>query len=530
MIRLSQIKLSLNETEQILKKKVLQALQIPESELKQYRIYKKSIDARRKHNIQFTYTIDAEVHNEKQVLKANKKLVLAPLIQYTFPKSGDKPLEHRPVIVGAGPCGLFAGWLLAEAGYKPILIERGQAIDERTLSVEAFWKDGTLNPQSNVQFGEGGAGTFSDGKLTTRIKDPRCRQVLEVLVKNGAPENILYEAKPHVGTDILKEVVKNIRKGIVDKGGEFRFNTQLKNLHVELGAVKKIELSNGVTLETDVLIMAIGHSARDTFEMLYQQGVEMRTKPFAIGVRIEHPQVLINKSQYGESYNHPRLGAAEYHLTYQTKKERAVYTFCMCPGGHVVAAASEEGHQVVNGMSYHARDGINANSALLVSVTPDDFESDHPLAGVKLQRKIEKAAFELGGGNYTAPVQKVGDFLKNKPTNALSSVKSTYEPRIKPTDLSQCLPAFIVDALKEALPAMGKRIKGFNMDDAVMVGVETRSSSPVRILRDKDSYMSSSTKGLYPAGEGAGYAGGIMSSAVDGIKIAEEIIASYKTE
>lgn len=278
------------------------------------------------------------------------------------------------------------------------------------------------------------------------------------------------------------------------------------------------------------MIIAIGHSARDTFEMLYQQGVEMSAKPFAIGVRIEHPQVLINKSQYGESYNHPRLGAAEYHLTYQTKKERAVYTFCMCPGGHVVAAASEVGHQVVNGMSYHARDGVNANSALLVSVTPDDFESDHPLAGVGLQRKIEKAAFKLGGGNYTAPVQKVGDFLKNKPSNTLSSVKSTYEPRIKATDLSQCLPIFIVDALKEALPAMGKRIKGFNMDDAVMVGVETRSSSPVRILRDKDTYVSSSTKGLYPAGEGAGYAGGIMSSAVDGIKIAEVIIGSYKSK
>lgn len=528
MIRLSQIKLSLNESEDQLLGKIVKMLRVPEADIIDYTLYKKSIDARRKNNIQRIYTIDVKVRNEEQLLKRHKKLKPSKTYHYTLPEPGEVLLKHRPVIIGTGPCGLFAGWLLAEAGYCPILIERGEPIDDRSLTVSAFWEKGVLNPQSNVQFGEGGAGTFSDGKLTTRIKDPRCRKVLEVLVANGAPENILYEAKPHVGTDILKEVVKKMRQSIESWGGTFHFSTQLTDLTICKGQVEKIELNNQRHMDVEQLILAIGHSARDTFEMLYQRGVEMTAKPFAVGVRIEHPQALIDQSQYGVSAGHPYLGAADYHLTYQTSLERAVYTFCMCPGGLVVAAASEEGHQVVNGMSYHARNGRNANSALLVSVTPEDFPTDDPLGGIAFQRTIEKAAYSLGGGGYEAPVQKVGDFLKNKRSEELGNVHSSYCPSVVPADLSQCLPAFVVEALQEALPAMGKKIQGFDMEDALMVGVETRSSSPLRIQRGSENLESVSVKGLYPAGEGAGYAGGIMSSAVDGIKIAERIILQYK--
>lgn len=526
MIRLSDIKLSIDQKKTDIKKAILKKLKIKEEELIHYKIYKESIDAR-KDMVYFVYTVDVEVKNEEKLLKKikDKKIIPSPDMTYKFVQKGNQPMQHPPIIVGTGPAGLLAGLVLAQMGYCPILLERGRDVDRRTKDIQEFWKTGKLDTESNVQFGEGGAGTFSDGKLTTQIKDVRCRKVLEEFVKAGAPPEIMYVNKPHVGTDLLRYVVKNIRKEIIALGGQVLFEKKLTDLLIKEGRLRGVVINGNEEIEAEAVILAIGHSARDTFEILYKNNVEIHQKPFSMGVRIEHPQSMINQGQYGDYANHPRLGAADYKMAHHCENQRSVYTFCMCPGGKVVAAASEEGGVVTNGMSEHARNEVNANSALLVGVDLQDFESNHPLAGVDLQRKWEQKAFEVGGGKYYAPAQLVKDFLKDQPSTTLGSVKPSYEPGITLTDLRQCLPEFVVVALKEAIVALDKKLPGFQLGDAVMTAIETRSSSPIRIKRDQG--FESNIRGLYPCGEGAGYAGGIISAAVDGIKVAEAIAEKY---
>lgn len=527
MLRISNIKISIDENPSDIKQLVLKKLKIKSSDLIKYYIYKESIDAR-KGKVNFVYTIDVDVKNEEKILGKNiKDVVKIKELKYEDVEPGTKKLDKRPVIIGSGPAGLFAALLLAQRGYKPILLERGLDVDQRTEDINNFWKERKFKNNSNVQFGEGGAGTFSDGKLTTRIKDIRCRKVLEELVNFGSPEEILYSHKPHVGTDILKDVVKNIRNEIIRLGGEVKFDSQVTDISRVNDKIESITINNSEVIEADVVVLAIGHSARDTYEMLYNRGVNIIQKPFAIGVRIEHPQELINKSQYKEFHDHPRLGAADYRLIEHTSNGRTAYTFCMCPGGSVIASASYEGQVVTNGMSEHARDKDNANSGFLVNVVPDDFGSDHPLAGMYFQEKYEKLAYEIGGRNYNAPLQLVGDFLNDRVSTKIGSVKPSYEPGYTFADLRRCLPEFVTDTMKEALIGFDRKIKGFAMDDAVLTGVETRSSAPIRIVRDENTLESTNTKNLYPCGEGAGYAGGIVTAAVDGIKCAEKIISKY---
>lgn len=528
MIRVNEVKMSIDEDINHLRAKIAKKLRVKSQDIIDYTIFKESIDARNKDKIFFVYIVDVTLKNEEEIIKRNKNIIKSPMLEYEEPNSGDMILTRSPVVIGTGPGGMFAGLILAQRGYRPIILERGQDVDKRTEDVENFWREGKLIPNSNVQFGEGGAGTFSDGKLTTRIKDKRCRKVLREFVNFGAPEEILYSYKPHIGTDILKKVVKDMREEIKELGGEVRFESQVTDICIKEGQITGVEINSGEKINTDTVILAIGHSARDTYEMLHKRGVQIRQKPFSIGVRIEHPQELINKSQYNQFAEHPRLGAADYRLTYQTKGNRAVYTFCMCPGGMVVAAASEENTVVTNGMSEYARDRENANSALLVQINTEDFGSDEPLAGVAFQRNWEKAAFDLGGKNYFAPAQLVGDFLEDKYSENIGKVKPSYAPGIKLTNLRECLPDYVVDSLREAIPEMGKKLKGFDMKDALMIGVETRSSAPIRIERDTETMESLNIKGLYPVGEGGGYAGGIISAAVDGIKAAEMIISKYK--
>ena len=527
MIRINEVKLSLEETVEIIPYKLTKLLNISLEDIIDYKIYRESIDARKGGQIFFVYTVDAEIKNEENLLQKNKKLTETPDLQYQEVPQGTIQLKHRPVIIGFGPSGMFAGLILAQRGYKPIILERGQDVDNRTKDIEEFWKLGKLNPESNVQFGEGGAGTFSDGKLTTRVKDKRCRKILEEFVSAGAPDEILYSYKPHIGTDILKNVVKNIRHKIEELGGEILFNSKVTDFIIHGESLTNIEINGQEQLPTEAVILGIGHSARDTYEVLNNRKVQIRQKPFSIGVRIEHPQSMINQSQYEEFADHPRLGAADYRLTYQTKKGRAVYTFCMCPGGTVVAASSEEGSVVTNGMSEYARDKENANSALLVQVNTEDFGSDHPLAGVEFQRKWEKSAYRIAGSNYNAPIQRVGDFLAVKSREGGKQVVPTYLPGFTWCNLKDCLPDFVIHSMKEALPEFNKKIKGFAMGDAVMTGVETRSSAPLRIVRHEDTMESLNVKGLLPVGEGGGYAGGIISAALDGIKAAEMIIMKY---
>lgn len=531
MIRISNIKIAPHKKQvKILQQEICRQLHIKPEQLLSWQIQKKSIDARKKDKMMFVYTVDAAIKaNEAQIIARckNAHVTIAQQIQYQVPASGTALLKHRPIIIGAGPAGLFATLLLAEQGYQPILLERGKTVEERTKDVELFWTCGQLNPCSNVQFGEGGAGTFSDGKLNTMIKNIRCCKVLETFVEHGAAKDILYDAKPHIGTDRLKKIIPAIRDKIIALGGEVHFNSHVTALLIgEHRQLQGVEINHQDKRYSQHVILAIGHSARDTFAQLAAQEIHMEPKPFAIGLRIEHPQEEVDKAQYGAHAPMAELGAADYKLTFQSSNGRAVYSFCMCPGGQVVAAASEPDHLVVNGMSLMARDGQNANSALVVSVTPEDFSGTDAMSGVAFQRQWEALAYQLGGSNYHAPAQLVGDFLNHCPSTSLGNVQSTYTPQITLTDLRKCLPTYVVEALQEAIPAFGQKIKGFDRPDAILIGVETRTSSPIRIIRDAH-FQAIGIKGLYPCGEGAGYAGGIVSAAVDGIRVAEEIIMQY---
>lgn len=527
MIRVNEIKLALDEEEDILAERAAKILKINKKYIKSYTIYKKSVDARKKDDVHFAYSLDVVITlDENQIVQKCKspKVQLVQPYKYVMPEN-KRFSKFRPVVVGFGPAGMFAGLILAQAELRPIILERGKDVDSRTDDVNKFWQTRELNEESNVQFGEGGAGTFSDGKLTTGIKSPFIRKILEELYEAGAPEEILYSSKPHIGTDRLITVVKNIRKKIEKLGGEVRLECRLERLICANGFVHGVTYSHRgetIDLETDSVIMAIGHSARDTVEMLYNMGVEIIQKPFSVGARIEHPQSLINKAQYGKFAGNKKLGAADYKLACHGLHERGAYTFCMCPGGTVVAAASEKEGVIVNGMSSLARDGENANSALLVGIEPKDFPSEHPLAGIYYQRQIENTAFKLAGGDYRAPAQLVGDFLKGIESKALGSVNPTCATGVTLTNLDECLPSKVSATMKSAIVEMDKKLKGFNMYDAVLTAPETRSSSSVRILRD--DLLQCNIRGVYPCGEGAGYAGGIISAAVDGVKCAHAVL------
>lgn len=526
MLRLRDIALPFDHEPDTLVTGIIKRLKLSRKELLDFVIIRKSIDARRKGNILAVYTVDVRVKNESEVLcrfSQDKRISPAPDMNYRFPAVGDvKGL--RPVVVGSGPCGLFAALMLAQLGFKPLLIERGKDVKARIKDVQNFWRTGQLDTESNVQFGEGGAGTFSDGKLTTQIKDKhnRSRKILEEFVKAGAPEEILYQAKPHIGTDNLVKIVKNLREKIISLGGQVRFETKLTGIEIKAGKVAGAIVNGSENIETDIIVLALGHSARDTFEMLHRFGIPIEAKSFSIGVRIEHPQEVIDMAQYGIPASGSKLDPADYKLVHHCENDRSAYTFCMCPGGEVIACSSEAGSVVTNGMSFYSRNRPNANSALLAGVGPPDFEDKGPLAGIMFQRKWERRAFETGGGNYFAPVQLVGDFLAGRPSFSLGRVLPTYRPGITPCDLGECLPGFVVETLRQAIRQMDKKLKGFAMNDAVMTAIESRSSSPVRIIRD-GTFQSPALEGLYPAGEGAGYAGGIISSAIDGIRMAEAI-------
>ena len=529
MIRINNVKVPLNYDEKTLLHLAGAKLNL-RGGVESVRIAKKSVDARDKSDVHFVMALDVTLRDmsEEKALERLPHGVQAAIIRPGAVHSPrrDAVFAARPLVVGLGPAGLFAAWELARSGARPLIVERGQDVDRRKISVDTFWAGGAFNPRSNVQFGEGGAGAFSDGKLTTGISDPRCDRVLHTLHECGAPEEILYLGKPHIGTDRLPQVVKTLRERIVRLGGEVRFETRLTNLILEDGRVTGAVLEGAdgqrETVDADGVILAVGHSARDTFEALHALGVPMVRKPFSIGARIEHKQKLIDRSQYGAAASHPALGAADYKLSVRLPNGRSAYTFCMCPGGYVVAAASEEGGVVTNGMSNCARDGENANAALLVTLTPEDFPDKSTLGGVLYQQQLERAAFEAGGRTYHAPAQLVGDFLAHRPSTAFGSVKPTYRPGVTLCELHDVLPARITSVLEQALPALDKRLHGFAGPDAVMTAPETRSSSPVRIVRGEN--RQSEIAGLYPCGEGAGYAGGIMSAAVDGILTAEAIL------
>ncbi|QSX06983.1 hypothetical protein JYG23_06235 [Sedimentibacter sp. zth1] len=526
MLRIQQIKLPVDHSEKDLKAKIASTLKISEDIIKSIEIFRKSIDARKKDKILFIYTVDIELNEEIKIPKKNTSVTVVEPFLYNVEITGETELKNKPVIVGSGPAGLFCGLLLAEKGYKPIIIERGKMVEERVKDIEKFWSVGILNERSNIQFGEGGAGTFSDGKLNTLIKDrsKRGKKVLEEFIKAGAPSEIRYLNKPHIGTDILRNILVNIRKRIIELGGTFRFEERVLDICSKDNKLTRLITQNDI-LDANVAIFAIGHSARDTFEML-NESVTLEQKAFAIGVRIEHPQSMIDEAQYGEMANNPKLGSADYKFVHKCKNGRSVYTFCMCPGGMVTGAASEAEGVVTNGMSYHDRDLENANSALIVTVNPEDFDSDSPLAGIEFQRKYERLAYKIAGSNYNAPAQLFGDFANNVLSKSFGKIYPTYRPGVVFANLRECLPNYVCESLVEGINAFGNYIEGYNRKDAILTGVETRTSSPIRIIRDEN--FESSIKGIYPCGEGAGYAGGIMSAAIDGLKVAESIMKKYK--
>lgn len=537
MLRITELKLPLDHDEDGLRAAIVKRLTIKAADLVRFEVFRRAWDARKKSAISLIYTIDVALRNEAQVRERFKR---DPNIRPTSDTSyrhigrlahGAPRPQLRPVVIGAGPCGLFAMLILAEMGLAPILLERGKVVRERTKDTWGLWRRGVLNPESNVQFGEGGAGTFSDGKLYSQIKDPRHygRKVLTEFVEAGAPPEIMYVAKPHIGTFRLVTMVESLRAKIEALGGEYRFRSKVADLEIETGAdgerqVRGVVLDSGEHLRTDHVVLAVGHSARDTFQMLHARGVHIEAKPFSIGFRVEHPQSLIDQDRFGPNAGHPILGAADYKLVHHASNGRSVYSFCMCPGGTVVAATSEEGRVVTNGMSQYSRRERNANAGIVCAITPADFPGD-VLAGIDLQRHWESQAFLAGGSSYKAPAQRVGDFLAKRASTALGAVVPSYKPGVTPTDLSICLPDYAAVAIREALSAFGRDIKGFDMADAVLTGVETRTSSPIRIGRDV-TFESLNTRGLYPAGEGAGFAGGILSAGVDGIRVAEAVAVS----
>ena len=546
MLRITELRLPLGHAEAALSAAVLARLGIPDGALKAHTVFRRAWDARKKAAIVLSYTVDCEVEGEAAVLarfQGNAHVRVAPDTRYRF--VGHAPADFaaserpRPVVIGFGPCGIFAALILAQMGLRPIVLERGKRVRERTKDTWGLWRQGVLNPESNVQFGEGGAGTFSDGKLWSQISDPRhlTRKVLNEFVKAGAPEELLFVAKPHIGTFRLVGVVEKMRADIEALGGEVRFQQHVTDVSIEDGAIRGVTLASGEQLRTDHVVLALGHSARDTFAMLQARGVYLEAKPFSVGFRIEHPQGVIDRARFGASAGHPILGAADYKLVHHAGNGRDVYSFCMCPGGTVVAATSEPGRVVTNGMSQYSRNERNANAGIVVGISPQDYRQDrlnpqtregpvNPLDGVAFQRFWESRAYELGGGSYQAPGQMVGDFIRRQKSAALGSVMPSYQPGVHLTDLADAarpsLPGFALDAIREALPAFDKQIPGFSMPDAMLTGVETRTSSPLRITRGRD-LQSLNVRGLYPAGEGAGYAGGIMSAGVDGIEVAEAL-------
>jgi len=548
MLRLTNIKLDLNHQPEQLKQAILDKLVISAKQLLEFTIFKRGYDARRKSAIQLIYTLDVITDIDDELLEKfadDNQVKASPDMSYHFVGQAPETLTQRPVVIGFGPCGLFIGLVLAQMGFKPIILERGNEVRQRTKDTFGFWRKKILNTESNVQFGEGGAGTFSDGKLYSQVKDPKhySRKVLNEFVEAGAPEEILYVSKPHIGTFKLVTMVEQMRAKIIELGGEVRFEQRVDQIHMADIAgndngekqVTGLTLATGEQIKTNFVALSIGHSARDTFEMLVKNGVYVKAKPFSVGFRIEHEQSVIDDARFGKNAGNPILGAADYKLVHHCKNGRSVYSFCMCPGGTVVAAASEEGRLVTNGMSQYSRHERNANSAIVVGIEPEDFvygsedpvtEADNVLAGIEFQRRLEELSFKLGGENYDAPVQLVGDFLKGRKSGEHGEVNPSYKPGVKYCDLSETLPAYAIEAIREALPAFDRKIKGFAMNDATLTAVETRTSSPIQITRDKETFESINVKGLFPAGEGAGYAGGILSAGIDGIKVAEAIALS----
>ena len=536
MIRITEIKLPLAHQPSDIQAAIIKKLGINTADLLDYSIFKRGVDARKANAILLAYTVDVTVQGEAKILAKLRKdphVKVAPDTSYHFVAQAPSGLKNRPIIIGLGPSGLFAALILAQSGFKPLVLERGKAVRERTKDTFNFWRKSKLNTESNVQFGEGGAGTFSDGKLYSQIKDPKHygRKVLNEFVIAGAPEEILYVSHPHIGTFRLVSMVEKMRETIIALGGEIRFESRVDDIEIAPNTegqnqVQAVVLQNGQRIATNHLVLAVGHSARDTFEMIYKRGIYIEAKPFSIGFRIEHPQSLIDSARHGPNAQHPILGAADYKLVHHASNGRSVYSFCMCPGGTVVASASEANCVVTNGMSQYSRNERNANAGIVVGITPDVDFPGHPLAGMELQRKWEHQAFLLGGSTYQAPGQLIGDFLVNKPSTQFGEVIPSYTPSVHLTNLDNALPEYVISAIREAIPQFAKQIKGFDLPDGILTGVETRTSSPIRIKRNDNDLQSINTKGLYPTGEGAGYAGGILSAGVDGIRVAEAVALS----